>query len=94
MKITNSTKKFMEEHPKLVAFLNFIYPYLFLIFGIIVGYALNVDSIQDNCNQFIIDNYFTLDIQRCLLDMNQDFILPNGSVINYEAGNIYNFSPS
>jgi len=64
---------YTNKHYKIFDFIHFI---LIIIFGFLLGITYNVDKTQDACNQFVIDNYFTYDMQRCLLSQGQIFKVP------------------
>ena len=55
----------VKNKPALQWILKFLDTLLIIGFGFVAGYGLNVDNIQDDCNQHIIDNYFTEEIQYC-----------------------------
>ena len=73
-----SIKRFAKSHPILWEFITYG---LVFFFGVLVSFALEVDDIQDSCNQHIVDNILTEEVQLCLLqkegiDVNTEFVLP------------------
>lgn len=69
----------IDKYPRVKKVIEWISPTLFILFAFLLGTLWNIDKVSDECNEFIIDNYFTQDMQRCLLDQQRVFMLPNGS---------------
>lgn len=58
---------------------------LVFAFGVLVCWQLRIEHIQDECDQFIVDNYFTPEMQYCYLEQtgyNMD--VPFGDVSDYD----------
>ena len=55
-----------------------------LIFGFafFLGQLYSIDRFEDSCNQFVVDNYYTQDMQRCLLYYGKSFTIPFGDFVN------------
>ena len=69
---------------------------LWAVMLILVGMSISTEKVQNQCDKFVIDNYFTLEMQQCLYNEGSIFKTPYGTINmsgeEYAARNIYNFS--
>jgi hypothetical protein len=69
-------REYIQEHNKLRAALAVAFHLLLFIGGYLSAMGRDVDRISDECNQFVIDNYFTPEMQSCLMGQGKQFQLP------------------
>ena len=76
MKDIKERAKRLSEDKRYKWIIALIETLLYIGLGVAVGHTLHVDSVQDACNQHVVDNYYTPEIQRCLLNQGRNFTVP------------------
>ena len=58
---------------------------LVFAFGVLVCWQLRIENIQNECDQFVVDNYFTYEMQICYIEQTGNSMgVPFGNMSDYD----------
>ena len=56
---------------------------LIFFFGFLVAQTLSMEGVQNECDQFVVDTYFTIPMQRCMTETGGEMGVPFGDIGDY-----------